>query len=138
MLVWGWPLQAMADHLEAVSRGEITRLLTNCPPGLMKSLLHSVLWPAWEWGPAELTHMRYLASSYSQDNVTRAEPFSVQCEASNVYLVQGAWNEAYLDELCLFPGGAFKDQVDATSGAFGRLVGNRKAETTTKTVQGLY
>ncbi len=70
-LVWGWPLQAMADHLEAVSRGEITRLLTNCPPGLMKSLLHSVFWPAWEWGPAGLTHMRYLTSSYSQDNVMR-------------------------------------------------------------------
>nr|WP_084682922.1 phage terminase large subunit [Neorhizobium vignae] len=70
-LVWGWPLQAMADHLEAVSRGEITRLLTNCPPGLMKSLLHSVFWPAWEWGPAGLAHMRYLTSSYSQDNVMR-------------------------------------------------------------------
>ena len=70
-LVWGWPLQAMADHLEAVTRGEITRLLTNCPPGLMKSLLHSVFWPAYEWGPAELPHMRYLTSSYSQDNVMR-------------------------------------------------------------------
>lgn len=70
-LVWGWPLQAMADHLEAVTSGEITRLLTNCPPGLMKSLLHSVFWPAWEWGPADLPHMRYLASSYSQDNVMR-------------------------------------------------------------------
>lgn len=70
-LIWGWPLQAMADHLEAVTRGEITRLLTNCPPGLMKSLLHSVFWPAWEWGPAGLPHMRYLTSSYSQDNVMR-------------------------------------------------------------------
>lgn len=70
-LVWGWPLQAMADHLEAVTRGEITRLLTNCPPGLMKSLLHSVFWPAWEWGPAGLPHLRYLTSSYSQDNVMR-------------------------------------------------------------------
>lgn len=38
-LVWGWPLQAMADHLEAVTRGEIIRLLTNCPPGLMKPRL---------------------------------------------------------------------------------------------------
>lgn len=55
------------------------------------------------------------------DKVTRAEPFSVQCEAGNVLIVKGAWNEAYLDELCLFPGGSFKDQVDATSGAFGRL-----------------
>lgn len=70
-LAWGWPLQAMADHLKAVSRSAITRLLTDCPPGLMKSLLHSVFWPAWEWGPAELTHMRYLTSSYFQDNVMR-------------------------------------------------------------------
>lgn len=70
-LIWGWPLQAMADHLEAVTDGRITRLLTNCPPGLMKSLLHSVFWPAWEWGPAEMPHLRYLTTSYSQDNVMR-------------------------------------------------------------------
>lgn len=56
------------------------------------------------------------------DKVTRAEPFSVQCEAGNVYLIEGAWNADYIDELCLFPGGSFKDQVDATSGAFGRLI----------------
>jgi predicted phage terminase large subunit-like protein len=56
------------------------------------------------------------------DKYTRAEPFSVQCEAGNVFLVEGEWNADYLDELCLFPGGTFKDQVDASSGAFGRLV----------------
>lgn len=56
------------------------------------------------------------------DKVARAEPFSAQCEAGNVYLVRGEWNADYLDELCLFPGGTFKDQVDASSGAFGRLV----------------
>ena len=56
------------------------------------------------------------------DKVTRAEPFSAQCQAGNVYLVEGEWNESYLDELCLFPAGSFKDQVDASSGAFGRLV----------------
>lgn len=61
------------------------------------------------------------------DKVTRAEPFSSQCEAGNVYLVQGDWNEDYLDELCLFPGGSFKDQVDASSGAFGRLLKPRAA-----------
>lgn len=55
------------------------------------------------------------------DKVTRAEPFSAQCEGGNVYIVKGDWNDAYLDELCLFPGGSFKDQVDASSGAFGRL-----------------
>ncbi|MGP9819199.1 phage terminase large subunit [Salinarimonas sp. NSM] len=56
------------------------------------------------------------------DKATRAEPFAAQCAAGNVSLVRGAWNDAYLDELCLFPGGALKDQVDATSAAFGRLL----------------
>jgi predicted phage terminase large subunit-like protein len=51
----------------------------------------------------------------------RAEPFSAQCEAGNVDLVKGDWNEPYLDELCLFPGGSHDDQVDASSGAFGVL-----------------
>lgn len=55
------------------------------------------------------------------DKATRAEPFSAQCEARNVWLVAGPWNQDYLDELCMFPNGSFKDQVDATSGAFGRL-----------------
>jgi predicted phage terminase large subunit-like protein len=55
------------------------------------------------------------------DKETRAEPFANQCEAGNVYLVKGDWNTDYLDELCLFPGSSFKDQVDASSGAFGRL-----------------
>lgn len=58
----------------------------------------------------------------SGDKYTRAEPFSAQCEGGNVYLVQGEWNEPYLDEVCLFPNGSFKDQVDASSGAFGRLI----------------
>ena len=61
------------------------------------------------------------------DKITRAQPFSAQCEAGNVSLVRGDWNEAYLDELCLFPGGQFQDQVDASSGAFGRLVTHRYA-----------
>lgn len=55
------------------------------------------------------------------DKETRAEPFAAQCAGGNVYLVKGEWNDSYLDELCNFPGGTFKDQVDASSGAFGRL-----------------
>jgi hypothetical protein len=63
------------------------------------------------------------------DKYTRAEPFSAQCEAGNVFIVEGEWNNDYLDELCLFPGGSFKDQVDASSGAFGRLVMKKQAPT---------
>jgi len=51
----------------------------------------------------------------------RAEPFAAQCEASNVRLGRGAWNASYLDELCAFPNGTYKDQVDGSSGAFNKL-----------------
>jgi hypothetical protein len=36
--------------LQAVTRGEIRRLLITFPPGPAKSLVVSVLWPAWEMG----------------------------------------------------------------------------------------
>jgi predicted phage terminase large subunit-like protein len=68
------------------------------------------------------------AQPESGDKVTRAEPFAAQCEAGNVYLLRGPWNEEYLDELCMFPGASIKDQVDASSGAFGRLL-NVQAKT---------
>ena len=54
--------------------------------------------------------------------VERANPFSAQAKAENVKLVQGPWIGEYLDELCAFPEGGHDDQVDASSGAFGRLV----------------
>jgi len=60
----GWPLHAMCLHLEAVSRGEINRLLINVPPGSMKSLLVNVFWPAWEWATIN-AGLRYISFSYS-------------------------------------------------------------------------
>lgn len=61
----GKPLEAMILHLEAVTRGEITRLLINVSPGSMKSLLVNVFWPAWEWSAACLPHLRYVSFSYA-------------------------------------------------------------------------
>jgi predicted phage terminase large subunit-like protein len=45
----GWHLEHMQDHLMAVTAGEIPRLILEVPPGHMKSLLTSVIWPVWEW-----------------------------------------------------------------------------------------
>lgn len=68
----GWVIKAICDHLEAVTRGEITRLLINVPPGFSKSLIVSVFWPAWEWGPMGMPHLRYLTSSFDyKANVVR-------------------------------------------------------------------
>jgi predicted phage terminase large subunit-like protein len=48
-LTWGWHMDAVCDHLEAVANGEIRQLLINIPPGHGKSLLVSVFFPAWMW-----------------------------------------------------------------------------------------
>jgi predicted phage terminase large subunit-like protein len=67
----GWVLGAIAEHLQAVSAGEINRLLINVPPGFTKSLLADVFWPAWEWGPRNRPALRYLCFSYSDELTKR-------------------------------------------------------------------
>lgn len=58
----------------------------------------------------------------SGDKDTRLEPFAAQAEAGNVKLLEGAWNQIYIDEMTTVPGGAYRDQADATAGAFNKLV----------------
>lgn len=48
-LVWGWHNDAMCEHLEAVTRGDLKRLLITVPPGSTKTVTVQVMWPAWEW-----------------------------------------------------------------------------------------
>lgn len=44
-----WHVGAIAEHLEAQSRGQLARLVVNVPPGSSKSTTVCVMWPAWEW-----------------------------------------------------------------------------------------
>lgn len=48
-LSWNWHHDAICDHLEAVTRGDIQKLLICVPPGCTKSLSVATFWPAWEW-----------------------------------------------------------------------------------------
>ena len=68
-LVWGWHIDALCEHLEAVTRREIRDLAVNVPPGCSKSLITSVLWPAWVW-TLDPTH-RWIVASYSDEVVLR-------------------------------------------------------------------
>ena len=81
-LVWGWHVDAICEHLEAVSRGEILRLLVNMPPRHMKSSIISVLWPAWEW--TFKPESRWLCASYAAQLSIRD---SVACRR----LLESAW-----------------------------------------------
>ncbi len=81
----GWHIDAISDHLEAVTKGQIKRLLINIPPRCMKSLSVSVFWPCWSWinDPA----VRWLFSSYAQDLSTRD---SLKCRR----LILSEWYQA--------------------------------------------
>lgn len=45
----GWHMHEICAHLEAVSKGELDRLIINVPPGHAKSLEVCVFWPVWAW-----------------------------------------------------------------------------------------
>ena len=59
----------MCERLEAVSAGEIARLLINVPPGHQKSLTVSVFWPAWVW--VREAWRRFVFTSYRGDLALR-------------------------------------------------------------------
>src|SRR5690242_11990520 len=71
VLKWGPALDAICQHLEAVADGRLTRLLINIPPGMAKSLLTGVFFPAWLWGPKGRPHARIIGSSYSDAYAAR-------------------------------------------------------------------
>lgn len=67
----GWHLEAIGEHLAAVTSGEIRRLVINIPPRMTKSSLVSVAWPAWTWAQRESSplsgpHVQFLFASHAQ------------------------------------------------------------------------
>ena len=70
-LVWNWHLDALCAHLEAITFGRLNRLLANVWPGSSKSIVVSVLWQAWEWGPMGMRSMRFLTTAFNDGPVTR-------------------------------------------------------------------
>jgi phage terminase large subunit-like protein len=59
------------------------------------------------------------------DKRERAQPFTAQVQAGNVFLVAGPWVDDFRDE----PNGVYKDQVDAAAGAFNRLASGKMFNT---------
>lgn len=78
----GRHIEALCAHLEAVGRGELTRLLINVPPRHMKSLAVAVFWPAWSW--TTRPWVRWLCASYAQQLSTRD---SLRCRR----LIESPW-----------------------------------------------
>jgi predicted phage terminase large subunit-like protein len=62
----------------------------------------------------------------SGDKIMRFGAFSAQCQAGNVYVLRGSWNEDYFTTLEAFPSMAHDDDVDASSGAYAMLTENEQ------------
>lgn len=58
-----WHIGAICEHLQAVSDGEIKRLIVNIPPRHCKSSIISVAWPTWDW--IDNPHRQFLFASYA-------------------------------------------------------------------------
>lgn len=88
-LVWGRAIQAMCDHLQAVTEGRIRRLIINIPPGHMKTTVVSICWPAWEW--LRYPERRYLCGSYGAD-------ISVKVSRDRRNLIRSDWYRSAFGE----------------------------------------
>jgi predicted phage terminase large subunit-like protein len=90
-----WHIDLIAEHLEAVTHGEIKRLLINLPPRYMKSTCVSILWPTWVWTrspieghphePAlEGPGTRWMFASYADD-------LAAQLSSQRRHVIESPW-----------------------------------------------
>ena len=85
----GWPIEAVAEHLQAVADGDLRRLIINIPPRCSKSSLTSVAFPAWVWAQQKISPtsgpgVQFLHASYAQSLSLRD---SVKCRR----LIESPW-----------------------------------------------
>ena len=62
-----------------------------------------------------LANIPMISVPVDRDKITRAMPLLARAEQGKIALVQGPWNQVFIDELCAFPQGEHDDIVDATS-----------------------
>lgn len=110
--IHSWHVDAICEHLEAISDRQINRLLINVPPGSMKSLLCSVMWPAWEWGPRAMSSYRYLTASFAESAVRR-DVIKMRL------LVQSDWYRALWPDIDLDRAGEFELENTRTGSRIG-------------------
>jgi predicted phage terminase large subunit-like protein len=72
-----------------------------------------------------LAGFRVYAEHPTGDKVHRADPYSVQVNVGAFQILTAMWNRDFIEEHRFFPFSTYKDQVDASSGAFNKLVGKK-------------
>jgi predicted phage terminase large subunit-like protein len=77
-----WHIDCIAEHLHAVHKGEMRRLIINMPPRSLKSISASVAFPAWLLGKDASN--KVIVGSYSQD-------LSLKHSVDTRFLIESEW-----------------------------------------------
>lgn len=119
----------IADHVyERSSPSGVERLVKGTAEHDGKGTQISIPQDPGQAGKAQATTYSKLLVGYdcrfspeTGDKVTRFSGFSAQCEAGNVFMLRGPWNERWCNELEGFPEASHDDDADSTSRAFNAL-----------------
>lgn len=109
-LVWNWHLSALADHLAAVTVGEIRNLMVMLPPRMTKSLVISVLYPVWHW--LQKPQTQFITASYSAD-------LSIRDAILARRIIESGWfTRFYPSDFFLLPDQNRKDRYSNSKGGY--------------------
>jgi len=81
---WGFHIDAVCDHLQAISEGQIQNLIINMPPRCLKSSIVAVCWLPWEW--IKNPKLRYMFTSYDLNLSMRDSVYTRNILKSDWYL----------------------------------------------------
>ena len=109
-----WFHEVIIEHLEAIADGNLRSLIINAPPRTGKSLLVSVMYPAWIWCRSEIApqsgpQVAFFCVSYS---ATLAEELAVKMRR----LVFGAWYQAVFGNVKMLPDQSSRANFGNTTG----------------------
>jgi len=125
-----WILNVMRGQWDAFEReqnikqaaeqdGELVRIYVEQEPGSggKESAENTI---------RNLVGHRIYADRPTGNKETRAEPFACSVNGNLVRMIKAEWNYAYINELMHWPMSGYKDQVDASSGAYNKLTKPKK------------
>ena len=83
--IHNWHIECIVEHLAAMERGEIRRLIINMPPRSLKSITCTVAWPAWLLG--QNPSAQIITASYGHD-------LSIKHSVDTRLIVEQPWYKA--------------------------------------------
>ena len=125
-----WHLEAIAEHLEAVSFGFIRKLCVNLPPRHSKTLLVSVAWNAWAWCQPEDERYPLIGPTAKFMCLSYADPLAMDNAVLTRRLIQSEWyQERWGHRVSITSDQDAKNKFDTSAGGT-RISGSFKGSVT--------